>query len=144
MPNDETADKTLTKNPGATTLQQSFIGVSPDIPISSNQTMRAMDVSAPMATAFEGMTLQQSTYHITTFDCRTPALKEFLQDVVNGVVYVTESTEPAFIIIIPSKLKGTARKSIHDKKLRNIQGFISRLKKRFAPTKKYNGTSKLL
>ena len=105
MPNDETVDKTPTKNPGATTLQQSFLGVTPNTPISSNQITRAMDVSAAMATVLEGMTLHQTTYHIPTFDSRTPALKEFLQDVTNGVVYVTESTEPAFIKIILSKLK---------------------------------------
>ena len=51
-----------------------------------------MDVSAAMATGLEGMTLQQSTY-IPTFDVRTPALKEFLQDVANGAVYVTENQE---------------------------------------------------
>ena len=78
MPNDEIGDKTPTKNPDARTLQQSFLGVTPNIPISSNQATRAMDVSAAMATALEGMTHQQSTYHIPTFDGRTPALKEFL------------------------------------------------------------------
>ena len=96
-----------------------------------------MDVSAAMATALEGMTLQQSTYYIPTFNSRTPALKEFLQVVANGVVCVTESTEPAFIKIILSKLKGTARESVRDKEFRNLQEVISHLKKRFAPTKKY-------
>ena len=102
MLNDKIADKAPTKNPRATTLQQSFLGVTPIIPISSNQITRAMDVSAAMATALKGMTLPQSTYHIPTFDGRTPAVKEFLQDVANDSVYVTESTEPAFIKIILS------------------------------------------
>ena len=50
MSNDEIADKTPTKNPGATTLQQSFLSVTPNIPMSSNRTTRAMDVSFAMAT----------------------------------------------------------------------------------------------
>ena len=58
MPNDEIGGKAPTKNPGAMTLQQSFLGVTPHIPISSNQTTSPMDVSAAMATALEGMTLQ--------------------------------------------------------------------------------------
>ena len=96
MPNDEIGDKTPTRNPDANTLQQLLFGVTPNIPVSSNQTTRGMDVSTAMATALEGMSLQQSTYHIPTFDDKTPALKEFLQDVAIGAVYVTDSTEPAF------------------------------------------------
>ena len=96
-----------------------------------------MDVSAAMAMALEGLTLQQSTYHIRTLDGRTPALKEFLQDATNDAVYVTKSTEPGFMNIILSKLKGTASASDCDKEFRNLQELIPHLKKRFTPTEKY-------
>lgn len=55
------------------------------------------DTTAAMASVLECMTLQRSTFHIPCFDGRNPPLKEFLQDVANGAVFITEQTEPGFI-----------------------------------------------
>ena len=53
------------------------------------------------------------------------------------MVYVTKSTEPAFIKIILIELKGTARESVRDEEFGNLQELFFHLKKLFAPTKKY-------
>ena len=83
------------------------------------------------------MTLQTSTYNIPDFNGRTPPLKEFLQDVSNGAVFVIRTTEPIFIKAVLSKLKGVARESVRDKRFQTINELMTHLKKRFAPSKKY-------
>ena len=76
-----------------------------------NQSMN-LDPSAAMESILECMTIQQSTYHISQFDGKNPPLKEFLQDVANGAVYITEAKESGFIKVVLSKLKGVARESV--------------------------------
>ena len=51
-----------------------------------------LNTSAAMASVLECVTLQQSTYHIPQFDGINPPLKEFLHDVANGAVFVTDVT----------------------------------------------------
>lgn len=95
------------------------------------------DTTAAMTSVLECMTLQQCTYHIPFFDGRNPPLKEFLQDVANGGVFVTDATEPGFIRAVLSKLKGAARESVRDKQFEGINDLVKHLKKRFASSKKY-------
>ncbi|XP_043461938.1 uncharacterized protein LOC122498320 [Leptopilina heterotoma] len=95
------------------------------------------DTTAAMASVLECMTLQRSTFHIPCFDGRSPPLKEFLQDVANGAVFINEQTEPGFIKAILSKLKGAARESVRDKQFLTTQELINHLTKRFATSKKY-------
>lgn len=95
------------------------------------------DTSAAMTSVLECLTLQQSTYHIPIFDGRNPPLKEFIQDIQNGAVFITGATEPAFVKAVFSKLKGAARESCRDKCFNRVSELIEHLKKRFAPTKKY-------
>ena len=96
-----------------------------------------LNTSAAIASVLECITLQQSTYHIPQFDSKNPPLKEFLQDVANGAVFVTDVTEPGFINAVLAKLKGVARESVRDKQFSGVKDLIAYLKKRFAPTKKY-------
>ena len=96
-----------------------------------------LNTSAAMASVLESMTLQQSTYHIPQFDGKNPPLKEFLQDIANGAVFVTDITEPGFIKAVLAKLKGVARESVRDKQFSRVKDLIAHLKKIFAPTKKY-------
>ena len=91
-----------------------------------------------MASVLEYMTLQQSTYHIPQFDGKNPPLKEFLQDVPNRAVFVTDVTEPGFIKAVLAKLKGVARESVRDKQFSRVEDLIAHLKKRFTLTKKYH------
>ena len=95
------------------------------------------NTSAAMASVSECMTLQQSTYHIPQFYGKNPLLKYFLRDVANGAVFVTDATESGFIKAVLAKLKGVARESVPDKQFSKITDLIAHLKKRFAPTKKY-------
>ena len=76
-----------------------------------------LNTSAAMTSVLECMTLQQSTYHIPQFDGKNPPPKDFLQDVANGAVFVTDATEPGFIKAVLAKLKGVARESVRDKQL---------------------------
>ena len=96
-----------------------------------------LDASAVMNSLLENMTLQTSTYNIPDFNGRTPPLKEFLQDVSNGAVFVTRTTKPILINAVLSKLKGIARESVRDKRFQTIDELMTHLKKRFAPSKKY-------
>lgn len=95
------------------------------------------NTSAAMASVLECMTLQQSTYHIPHFDGKNPSLNEFLQDVLNGAVFISENSESAFIKAVLGKLKGPARESVRDKTFDRLDDLITHLKKRFASTKKY-------
>ena len=83
------------------------------------------------------MTLQQRTYQIPKFDGKNPPLKEFLQDIANGAVYITESTEPGFIKVLLSKLESVARESVRDKRFNRLNDLMAHLKKRSTPSKKY-------
>ena len=115
-------------------ITNSLSGPNPNIaPL--NQSMN-LDASAAMASVLECMTLQQSTYHIRQFDGKNPPLKEFLQDIENGAVYVTESTEPSFIKVVLSKLKGVARESVRDKRFNRVNEPNGTFKKTFRPFKK--------
>ena len=116
-------------------ITNSLTGPNPNI-APPNQSMN-LDASAAMASVLECITLQQSTYHIPQFDGKNPPLKEFLQDIANGAVYITESTEPGFIKVVLSKLKGVARESVRDKRFNRVNDLMAHLKKHFAPSKKY-------
>ena len=61
----------------------------------------------------------------------------FLQDVTNGAVYITEATEPGFIKVVLSELKGVARENDRDKRFNRGNDLMAYLKKRFDPSKKY-------
>ena len=91
-------------------IANSLSGPNPNI-AAPNQSIN-LDASAAMASVLECMTLQQSTYNIPQFDGKNPPLKEFLQDVANGAVYITEATEPGFIKVVLSNLKGVVRESV--------------------------------
>lgn len=110
-------------------------GVNPNI--SLEQQAINHDTSAAMTSVLECLTLQQSTYNIPVFDGRDPPLREFLQDVANGSVFITDATEPAFVKAVYSKLRGAARESCRDKCFNRISELTDHLNKRFAPTKKY-------
>ena len=96
-----------------------------------------LNMRAAMASVLECMILQQRIYHIPQFDGKNPPLKEFLQDISNRAVFVTEVTEPGFIKAVLARLKGVARESVRDKQFSKVKDLIAHLKKRFAPTKKY-------
>ena len=96
-----------------------------------------LNASAVMASVLECMTLQQCTYHIPQSDGKDPHLKDFVQDVTNGAVFVTDAAEPGFIKAVLAKLKGVSRESVRDKQFSIVKELIAHLKKRFAPTKKY-------
>ena len=91
-----------------------------------------LSTSAAMASVLECMTLQQSTYHIPQFDGKNPPLKELLQDISNGAVFVIEASELGFIKAVLAKLKGVC-----DKLFSRVKDLIAHLKKRFGPSKKY-------
>ena len=117
------------------TVAGSLIGNTPNLQVQTQ--IAPLDASLVMNSLLENMTLQNSTYHIPEFNGKSPQLKEFLQDVSNVAVFVTRSTEPIFIKAILSKLKGVARESVRDKQFATINDLIAHLKKRFAPSKKY-------
>ena len=81
------------------------------------------------------MTLQKSTYHIPHCDGKNPLLKDFLQDVSNGPVFVTDATKLSFIRAVLAKLSGVARESVRDIQFSKVKDLIAHLKKRFAPKK---------
>ena len=60
-----------------------------------------------------------------------------MQDVANGVVYITEVTEPGFIKVVLSKLKEVAGENVRDKWFNRVNDLMAHLKKHFAPSKKY-------
>ena len=117
------------------TVADHMMGSTPNLQV--QHPVAPLDYSVVMNSLLENMTLQNSTYHIPEFNGKSPELKEFLQDVANGAVFVTSTTEPMFIKAVLSKLKGVARESVRDKQFATINDLISHLKKRFAPGKKY-------
>ena len=96
-----------------------------------------LDASLVMNSLLQNMTLQNSTHSIPDFNGKASQLKDFLQDVKNGAVFVTEATEPMFIKAVLSKLKGIARDSVRDKTFATVNELCEHLVKRFAPSKKY-------
>ena len=90
-----------------------------------------------MAAVLECMALQQSTYHIPQFNGRNQPPKDFLRNVSNGAVLVTDAKEPGFTKADLAKLKDVGHESVRDKQFSKIKELIAHLKKRFAPSKKY-------
>ena len=62
---------------------------------------------------------------------------EFLQEVSNEAVFVTDVTEPGFIKAVLAKLKGKAHKSVRNKQFSKVKDLTAHVKKRFAPPKNY-------
>ena len=126
-------------NPSQIDMNQSIasnlLGDTPNLTVPNLST--PLGASAVRNSFLENMTLQTSTYNIPDFIGRTPPLKEFLQDVSNGAVFVTRTTEPIFIKAVLSKLKGVPRESVRDKRFQTINELMTPLKKCFAPSKKY-------
>ena len=58
-------------------------------------------------------------------------LSEFSQDVAKDAVHITEATEPGFIKIVLSKLKGVARKIVRDKRFNRVNNLMTQLTKRW-------------
>ena len=122
MPLNQSVSDSLTGNPANIPTSASYLN---------------LNTSAAMESVLECMTLQKRTYHIPQFDGKNPPLKEFLQNISNGAVIVTEAMKPSFIKAVLAKLKGVARESVRDKQFPRVKDLIAHLKKRFAPTKKY-------
>ena len=116
-------------------LAENMSGADPSLP--PLNLGAPLDASLVMNSLLQNMTLQKSTHSIPDFNGKTPQLKDFLQDVKNGAVFVTQATEPMFIKAVLSKLKGIARDSVRDKTFAAVNELCEHLVKRFAPSKKY-------
>jgi hypothetical protein len=97
-----------------------------------------LDASNAMMTSMaECFTLQHSTLNIPHFDGKNMPLKDFLQDVHNGAVYVAPTSQGAYVKAVLGKLMGPARDSTYGKKFHTVNELTKHLKNRFAPGKTY-------
>lgn len=96
-----------------------------------------LDQTAAMTSMMECFTVERGTHHIPCFNGKDPPLREFLQDVTNGAVYMTPTTEAGFIKAVLSKLKGPARESVRDKQFNTLNELTTHLKRRFSTPKTY-------
>lgn len=84
------------------------------------------------------MLVQQGTSHIY-FDGRNPSLREFLQDIANGAVYMNAQTEPGLIKSILSKLKCPALESVRDKSFLKLDDLVKLIKEcKFSKIRRFN------
>ena len=84
-------------------LAENMSGADPNLP--PLNLGAPLDASLVMNSFLQNMTLQNSTHSIPDFNGKTPQLKDFLQDMKNGAVFVTQATEPMFIKAVLSKLR---------------------------------------
>ena len=57
-----------------------------------------------------------------------PPLKEFIQDVANGAVYIAKPMETGFMKVVLSKLKDVTRESVRDKRYNPVNDLMAHLK----------------
>ena len=109
----ETDPEQRTQMPLKQSISDSLTGDPENI--STPVSHRSLNTSAAMVSILECMTLQQSTHQSPQFDGKHLLLKDFLHEVSNGTVFVTDVTELRFIKAVLAKLKGVARESVRDK-----------------------------
>lgn len=93
--------------------------------------------NAMMTSMAECFALQHGTLNIPFFNGRNIPLKDFLQDVQNGAVFVPPASEGSFVKAVLGKLQGAARDSTFGKTFNTVNELIKHLKARFAPGKDY-------
>ena len=104
--------------------------------VSGNNT--DLNVSIAMMTSMaECFTLQHSTLNIPFYDGKNIPLKNFLQDIRNGAVFVPPALESSFLKAVLGKLQKTARDSTWGKTFYNLDELIKHLKARFGSDKTY-------
>lgn len=91
-----------------------------------------------MTTLSTSIVLQNALQAIPEFDGRNLPLKDFLQDIQNGALYISAGQMPNYIRAIVSKLRGPARDSTYGRTFGSIDDLIKHLKTRFAPGKDYS------
>ena len=91
-----------------------------------------------MTSMAECFTLQHSTLNIPFYDSKNIPLKNFLQNIRNGAVFVPPALESSFLKAVLGKLQKTARDSTWGKTFNNLDELIKYLKARFGSDKTYS------
>lgn len=99
------------------------------------------NVAAALTTSFASMSasfaLQNVLVGFPEFDGKNMPLKDFLQDVRNGLEFAGGDQEPRYVRAVLTKLKGAARDCTYGKTIRTIEDLVKVLKERFAPGKDF-------
>lgn len=86
----------------------------------------------------ETITLTHALARVPIFDGKTLPLRTFIQDLRNGVFYLGEGQEKAYVNAAISKLTGAARNSCNEKTFNTVDELVKHLKERFAQGKNYS------
>ena len=98
----------------------------------------SVDATAIMTSISSSMALTNALQNIPFYDGKNMPLKDFIQDVRNGQVFVDATHEGIYLKAIIGKLTGSARDSTYGKGFNSIEDLITHLKNRFAPGKNYS------
>lgn len=82
--------------------------------------------------------MQAATLHIPFFDGKNIPLRQFIQDVENGLTVIPDGLKPAFRNAVHAKLKGLARDSLEKADTDTTEKLLEELKKYFSPGRKYS------
>ena len=101
------------------------------------QEVQANLTTMMMTTMMGNYALQTALLGIRRFDGRNMPLKDFIQDIRNGSIYVPEDQTGQYVKAIMGRLEGSARDSTYGRQFQNLEELIKHLKNRFAPGKNY-------
>lgn len=101
----------------------------------ADQSRRFVDTMNSMS---EHFAIQNATIHIPFFDGKNIPLKQFIQDVENGSSLLAPAQTATFLTAVKSRLRGMARECMEGAgNINTLEALTNRLKKYFAPGKKY-------
>lgn len=107
-------------------------------PVNETQEDKASRFTRTMNAMSQSFAIQSATVHVPFFNSKNIPLRQFIQDVENGLSLLAEGQEAKFVANIKSKLQGSARDSIEGvQDLDTVKKLTAELKKYFAPGRKY-------
>lgn len=92
---------------------------------------------AMLASMTETITIQQALINISPYDGKNQTLKNFLQDVENGLALVPEALRQSFFNAVVARLKDAARDAVTGVTIESLDNLRDVLKEYFAPRKSY-------
>ena len=94
-----------------------------------------MAMSTTLVALANSLTLQNSIAGLSTYDGSNIPLKDFIQDIRNGDLGITNEQRPSYLRAVLGKLQGPAKDCTYGKTFTNIEQLCTHLKQRFAPGK---------
>ena len=104
----------------------------------SSQNLDMLNISNTMLSMRDSFALQNTVFSLPFYNGKNLPLKDFIQDVRNGRVHLSEEQKLSYIKAVLGRLQGSAHDSTYGLTFDKIKDLLKHLKTRFAPGKNFS------